>query len=516
MNSKMLPIAAVLSSFLVGCGGSGSDSGSGGNEGNGGNPTPPPVVTYHNIQFVHLVWDYESDMQSSCATYGVNTNAAVIPDDPALVYAIVADYDFNILVHNSDGTVKQSINTSALSNGLLKLDESTVPDGGYLSVEEIYGGSQSTDESHMLSIAKGMLQDMTINVRKTQPNGNACISGERASVSEYNQYAKVGVAKNNSESGIHLSNAGKNDQQHEFINNFFDVTAEVPSDNDILVTSYSSYDTLNNELHGLTGYVFVDKLDVYDSSTDSGNVNTLEYSPIAASISIPVELTLDDESSVNVLYDDKIYTWQPIYNTSTSYGIDQSNSGITKWSLDLSGEVSDNWQYETTSLVSELGINIVVPAHSSFAATGVDDNCANGAKSCLNAMGYSNGDSNIQRTYVRALTSSNNPQSYTRVVYAPTNSSQPLMESHFNIDIDVSAIEIIEVGLLNIGDITDSQTLNFMERHTSFVNASDRFDPTLVEHLDFTGVISLPSDQSTSYIAIMDDQRTILKNRLVN
>ncbi|KYN26213.1 hypothetical protein AUQ44_13880 [Vibrio cidicii] len=167
-NLKLLPLVAMISGVLVGCGGGGGGGGGGGT----------PVATY-TWQVVDLYKVERSKVGTGCAIF-----ANMSDGSGDVIASRVANRDYRILFHNSDGSVviDKTIEGADLpSSGIITFKESDVPDGGYVALEELDGRSIGQRDSYMFGVHKSLLQNMTLAISSPQTN-NSCYKGEQEPV----------------------------------------------------------------------------------------------------------------------------------------------------------------------------------------------------------------------------------------------------------------------------------------------------------------------------------------------
>ena len=83
-----MPLVAVISGLMVGCGGGG---------GGGGGSVPAPKYTW---QMINLYTANKTDVAPGCVIYGEQEG-----QDGKVITANVANSNFNIVFHNEDGSV---------------------------------------------------------------------------------------------------------------------------------------------------------------------------------------------------------------------------------------------------------------------------------------------------------------------------------------------------------------------------------------------------------------------------
>jgi hypothetical protein len=136
MKMRVLPIVAVMSGLLVGCGGSasgGSDSG-GGDQGGG---TTPPNKTQFTFEFYRSD-DIDNSTQLSCTRYDIYDG---IGGERALIYKeVIGNIDNAVFAIYSNAAGEQVGNNVHAVNGKLTVALEDIPSNGFVTIQE-HGGT---------------------------------------------------------------------------------------------------------------------------------------------------------------------------------------------------------------------------------------------------------------------------------------------------------------------------------------------------------------------------------------
>lgn len=150
----------ALPLLLLGCGGGES----------GGGSSPQPVAKY-TLNFYALENVAQSAV-SNCAIYGQDD-----ADNPTeyTVARKATGQNLNVYVHNEDGSLKQSYNSTNWSNGSFTFNQSVVPSDGYLSIVATNTAAGFTGYD-ILTIEKSLIPSSFNLNAKGQTSTSACIT----------------------------------------------------------------------------------------------------------------------------------------------------------------------------------------------------------------------------------------------------------------------------------------------------------------------------------------------------
>lgn len=362
------------------------------------------------------------------------------------------------------------------------------------------------------------MQNLKVSIRNEQASNASCITGTQYTELDLNENAEVIVVSRQpttTQAGM-TSNISQLETLSTF-NNYLSVQAEVPSENQILVTTFETLDSTDPDnllAHDLNGFTFVHRDKIYDSveTPDFEESTNLSHDVTETSLSISSDLVLNSKSAIRVLNDD-IYTWQPVYDSSSNYSFAANSSEIDSWELYLQGDsIIANWTFEHSEVVDGSAINVTLPSHSDAAAMTISTSgCVDVTKVCLNGDGFDESDFALQRTHIRAQTSSATPQPFNQTIYGLPMENQPIMESSAVL-IDVTSVTNIEVGLVESTDVSSSLFKAFAGSHSNFEDASGIYDQSNANNTDFSGLIVYPTEQDAIQQSIMLSDYVFLRN----
>ncbi|RXJ74558.1 flagellar sheath protein A [Veronia nyctiphanis] len=441
---QMLPLAAMISGLLVGCGG-GSSSGGGGNS--------TPSTPKYTWQILSLNSVERSSVGNGCSIIAQDKFDAT---GTKVIAAYKATANFNILFHDKNGVITKR--NQADANGRFVINSADVPNGGYVSLEEIDGSIQGTQDVYMFTVAKDLLSNMTLNVRQ-HSSTYSCYKGEQSPQVAVNPNAAVKVDQVDANTRYYQSSYIDNSTNGKTVGAGIPVNSELPSSNNVLVTLFDAYS--GGETRDLSRYVVMDSSYVYNSAQGNGSKsgvptdqNLLKFGFTATG------LTLNSGSKIDVEIDNEIYTWQPIYESGQTYSVVDGSSDIDKWSFDIEATTdtnSGNWSAKIYAPVDKNGTSVVLPTLNPFTASITTSGCS--ADYCLSADGYSASDFQLQRTHLRS--SNNNTRNFYQTIFASPNKDQVLMKSTdevLNID---NSKDRLEVSLAQLDTRKASQVKQF-------------------------------------------------------
>ena len=285
-KTQMLPLAAIISGLLVGCGGGGG--------GGGGGAPKPPVYTWDIVELVRV-----NNPNASCAKFYQYEDAV----DSSLDYSVIgrkATTSFKILFHEQDGSVipEHTISSSEITSpGQVKIDSALVPEGGYVSLEEYSGLNAGERESYLTAFQKELLNDAVVTVRSPQDASNACLEGGSFSLLANSRDSKLQAVTPNAGSVVYYHTSGSDtgtSGSTEQLN--IPVVATNPNSERKLITSFvtdrgvNNYDTMNS-------YGIAQESDVYFTGVGTSTVTMKDtlLSPFNINIATTLSSASDDK-----------------------------------------------------------------------------------------------------------------------------------------------------------------------------------------------------------------------------
>lgn len=510
-KAVMLPLVAAISGVMVGCGGGGG----------GGSSAPAPTV--YTISFVKLERDLGKNIPSNCAIYGEYEQPGIVSsmltamnaaDEKTYVYGVVADSNFNILIHDENGNITDSTSYRPNSNGQISLNMSKVPANGFLTIEEESGTTVEDLSVHSLSVHKDLLQNMTIAVRNNQASSNRCVTGSGDDLfrsADLDDTAATSVVVVGTTQG-YLANGSRLGEIASHTDSARDipVVSKNPNNQKVLLTAYAQSTELSvgsgtsSSLKGMNGFAFVDSRSIYFNGNSSGSTPVTLDEVGAPSVSFAHSgLKAFEGGQVVVQNDGDLYKWQPIYSDSSSYAY-ADIAPIQKWALDVEGTTTNDWNFNGLYNIDGTSINFSAPTHGSSSALTLS--------SCNNSgFGYCFSQASFDSTYklaryqVRTYTSTSIPRPFSQTIYAMADTQQPMMKpSNNSVDISfTAATDIVEVSLLASTVVSKDAGQFFMTNHSDYEKMTDLYDFQTDEFVDYTGVVPVFSQGVQSYSNVM-------------
>ncbi|MDR9829264.1 hypothetical protein RCJ22_27110 [Vibrio sp. FNV 38] len=505
MNKAVtLPLVAAISGALLGCGGS-----------SGGPSDPgytPKNVTW---KFVEPYQVAEADL-GNCSIYHHHI-AQDENEEDYFVAARIATTGYKVLFHNEDGSIDHDMTIIGSSNGSITFDWKKIPDNGYVSIEENSGLNAGNRETYITSFATDLVTDMTLSVRSFQ-DGNSCITNETYTRLNFNEnaharFSSAGLLEYFQTSGSKNEVTGGSRSQGEI-----PVYAELPAKERKLATSFSDYDSSTSKYNGFVSYAIFDKANIYDAS-DSNVVPT----PVLMDDTKheTFDFFVDDnisfeQGSVDVVLDNKIYSWQEIFaqdNGVTNSAFVETDTNLKNWSLSATGVGSDsigNWSLGLILPLSGQDVHFEQPNYlSDFVSSSVNESCIVG-ELCVDAYGFYSEDWDVQRTHVRALT--NTGKSAFQTIYAYPNEDQPLMLSSTE-TLTSNTSDKILVTLVKTEDLALTDVAQFVASNSYDIDTlSDKDINPNTHQYDVNGVVFGETSKVNLQQSIMEGRYEFAQN----
>jgi hypothetical protein len=128
-TTKMLPLVAIISGVLFGCGGGESGGGSSSTSNSGGTSTP---VTTYSLSFLYPYNEDADSVNSDCTIFDRDSTAGEVK-----TYRSIGDaLDNNIVAFYTDTNGTRSGDIITADNGSLQFVLESIPDGGAITFEE--------------------------------------------------------------------------------------------------------------------------------------------------------------------------------------------------------------------------------------------------------------------------------------------------------------------------------------------------------------------------------------------
>ncbi|MGF1710095.1 flagellar sheath protein A [Vibrio kagoshimensis] len=490
-TTKMLPLVAVMTGLLAGCGGSSS--------GGGGGAPAAPTYTW---QFIHLYSDVKTSVGASCSIFSDDQSI-----DGNVIAAKIADEGFNILYHNADGSVitAETI-TDIPANGKVVVDSGLIPDGGYVSLEEVVGGLGNRNDVYMFTVQKDLMTDLVLNVRQQANRSNNCYQGEQFNLT-LNDNAVVAVAQSSVDTSYYQSSYIDSRVNGHEISANIPVKAPLVGTKSVLVTAFDALASNPQEYKELKHFTFVPANSIYDSSNPPSSLPSvsMEMVDVDGLNIIPNGFSINNTSNVELAYENEVYQWQPVYDSTTTLSYTSSNLSANSWGVKANGTSTNGmWDVNTLNPFSGVDLNLSIPSVGDFTSTAVDSSC--NANFCVTSAGFTPNDFDLQRTHVRGVTSLN--YDFYQTIFASANTSQGLMESSV-VTFQQVPTDRIEIGVAKLDLENANSVAWFMEKN---MNLQSIVDIDLANYTDVNGSISLPTPVKNRNIAMLDESVVALEN----
>jgi hypothetical protein len=491
----MLPLVAAVSGAMVGCGGGGG----------GGTATPPPAPAVYKWQIVDLYSIERSKVQSGCAIFA-NDEAV----DGNVIAARVADTNFRILFHDANGRVEREKTIEDIPNsGLISIRKDSITPNGYVALEETSGLVSGMRESYIFGVQQPLMQDMTIAIRNEQATSNDCYRGEWALEDNTNPDAVVSVAVAGTATTHYRTSASAGRTVTDSSGLDLGVVSGFPALERKLVTAYSN---LGSSLTNLTHYGIIVSEDVYDKTAPPVNkpIRQLTDSDLMKYAFASNNIVLDDNSAINVVMDNHVYSWQPINDQLTEFSYAATEANLTNWAAEIFGKTTSNWNYVGMYPVSSQAITVTPPTVTDFSSTSIVD--CGGDWHCVSSASYNASDFSYQRTAIRAKTEQD--KNFYQSIYSLPSNSQVILESPSEIVApSTSATDTVEVGLMKVTtkNHTDAAFSAYLMKNS--LDMQDNVNVGNEAYSDFNGRVVLPTVSLKEDISLMTSNYSFVTNK---
>ncbi|MEO9945878.1 hypothetical protein [Paraglaciecola sp.] len=498
---KVAITTPLVLAFLSGCGGGGSGSSSSGGF----------TGQTYNWQVIHLETTSAENIEEGCIIFGTSEN-----DTDKVITASVANTNYNILFHDSNGSLLEDYTIAAedvASTGIVSIDSSLLPDNGYITLEEIESGLSDNPNVYMFSVEKSLLSDLVVNVRLPQ-TGSDCYTGEdyRAN-SEISDSAALSVLE---QANINFYQTSYSEElvSGKSISSNIPVLSPIPAEKDTLVTAF--YESENNQYTDLGYYTFVDSSYIYDTELAaeiiSSNLQNTDLTPFYWQTSD--NITLNSSSAITIIFNENTYLWQYIYNDTDQVTLAINDNDISSWAGFFSGsENTTQWQFDSFQTITNNTTNIEldIPELNSIENMQLIENCSidtGSADYCIDrGASFDPDDFNFQRTHIRLLSGASNNTVY-QTIYGSPSLQQPLLESSV-LDIQPSATSRIEIGLMQ-GNSTDENLQYFMDKYLDVTTLAET--STVANFNDANGFVTTPLESEALHQAILESNVTFVQH----
>ncbi|EPQ9983410.1 hypothetical protein ACUYO6_000907 [Vibrio vulnificus] len=325
---KMMPLVAMISAGLVGCGGS-----SGGGGGGGG-----PVQTVLNVSFVKAeLQDIGTATSSSCKIYQrERTEVANMPNTKILIARPVTDAidAFLSVVYSDNNGVAQGEEVF-VDNGKAKIVLESIPAGGFVSIKESFGlGIYVTSFSkEFLESYKKELNNLTLTAVTAIPSSvSNCISSANLT-----QVAKTGISYKN----------GDTQGDSAVIMFYFKSELEQVASSNSEITADTGFQALSNDITLVTQYRKANSTSSLfqygfeDWSTNNGKIE-MSYTGEEQVISRPSSVDYGD-TKLGIVYKNTSKVLSSVPKTESKYFYPSTLRSGEQWFAQSSAQPQANW-----------------------------------------------------------------------------------------------------------------------------------------------------------------------------
>ena len=455
-TTKMLPLVAIVSGILVGCGESSSSNGGGSST-----PTPTPQTNY---TFTFLkAQDVEAASVGSCTAYtrfddsgtekiktyqSIGTNL----DGGDANYRLVAFYS------NADGT--RSGDLISPTNGVISFTYESIPDNGFVTFEERNGTTlQVTSFSKSFLARDTSLRSAKFGVHSSGV-GSTCVTG--------NNYSTTGLTALSYSS----SKAG-GDGSYTFLSQLESETGTnailAANAGSLSLEAYTAEQTMIKEMAGNEVHQYA-----FANWASSAGFIPMVYASATDSITKSSNISFTN-IDVNLLYGGFAYDLVEYAAATTTYNHPGSTNGET-WAFFVSGNtpttgwkaeyfcqvdtswsfnINDSGLYSLTSLVDDK------PGFSTSGGVATLDLSSGG-------MSFSS-ESGIQRiSYKNSITESSQPYVVNHNVYSELDASVVIPAIEF-----FGFSSTVQAGLLPSASATFEQYFLIEKDSSSTIEGAD-------------------------------------------
>jgi len=500
---KRIITSLVLPTLLVGCGSSGSS-----------NSNKTVSSAKYTWQVVELRSVAESvALADNCVIY-----ADSVFNEGEVITAYEADQDFNILYHNADGSIFDTIGADETINGAYTIDSDDVPNDGYVTLEQIESITGGNQGSYMFSVQKSLLSNMVLNVTTTQ-------TGDCYSDSDYRETASgtavVNVSQPSTAPAFYQSSYDEDSINGQTTTTAIPVDSPYPAGRDTLITAFNTYDATGEEKTDLTHWAFVDAANLYeDGDVDGGALLTSPLSSAVTNItwSSTPTVTLDSDSSIIALHEGTSYYWQPIYDSTDALALAYDSTEVSLWSSYFSGtegDTGESWLFNSfMALSDETDISLTAFATvSAVTSIDVSSTCTVASSFCIDTDdSFSSADMSYQRVHIRLTEDSGSASNINyQSIYTESN-EEPVVLENSQFDFNDPTLTRVELNLMS-SDTENTDTLEYlMLQNIDLVALGDDTVASNDLYSDINGLVTTDTESDALYQSILATNTTTLMN----
>lgn len=494
--NKMIPIGLFSTLLLTACGGSDSGSSAPG-------PTPAPKYTW---QVIHLYETTKNKVKPGCAIFSDLDDSSDSTQDRVIAAVIPPKNSYKVQYHDKHGQVVPGVNINSTDSGKVTIDSGVILDDGYATLEVVKGSLKP--QVYSMSIQTPFLQNLVINANVDVSVDNLqCYKGPQ----------QVNGSEDTTNNAVNFEElSGNNYYQTSYINKSITgkmTSSKVPvnaplNKGPILGTVLDLSDNFN-----VVGYTLIPKENIFDTTLAySGVVNNTETSGFHkyTIIGNTANLVVDGKSSIDVIYNNNIYLWQPVESLSQQIIYNDEIPKFSQWALNLQYSANDKWEGKGVYAFNHNDISIPEFELFDFSTTDVSNGIINIAGTTTDVL---NQQFNIQRTKIKALTDEN--ADYFQTIISKPTSNQVFMINP-NIDLVTNQYDA-EVSLGNISSNSAEDIKYFLSSFIDEANFTDeiRRDLTLLpNYYDMSGVVLTDQEKLKLYKEQMESDFTLIQNKV--
>ncbi len=326
MTNKVLPLIAIISGALFGCGG-------GGDSGSSSSSTSNNVT----LTFVQMV-DGVSTVPSGCTVFDEDDDAGTY------TYARLAP-DVTVTYTNKTGEI---VSVEPNSKGVLTINKNAMEDETYLNVLD--STSVSLDYYYVLSVQKEVLKTSLIQITRNQGVNSSCYTGN--------------IAPTTNTGTITITNT-----TGESVNNFQYLSSQM-TDSTLTSDTQQSVEAIRGESVLVKGFSGTTEDTINTYALQSNLSATYTYLETLDLIYSWNDQTTSGIDELNILLGNGGYTYDWISPDVSSEASFKINTGES-WYYNATGELSSGWDYRINDTldVNESDLDVMLPSRLTISST---------------------------------------------------------------------------------------------------------------------------------------------------
>ncbi len=341
-NLKTLPLAAIITGLLVGCGDSGG----------GGGGVPAPVQTKLSMSFVKAeLQDIGTATSNACKIYQrertetTNNNVTTVNTKILIAKPVADAIDSFLSVVYSDANGVPQGEEVFVDNGKVDIILENIPEGGFVSFKEKFGPNDvyvTSFTQAFLETYKAELNNLTLTAVTAIPN--LVCSTSTTNLAE--------VTK----SGVRYLNT-KDDTQGDsaVLPFFFHSSLEKAQSNDSELTVDIGLQELSNDITAITQYRQANSTaSLFQYGFDDWNTGNIEmvYTGTEEAITRPSNVDYNN-ADIGIVYKDTSKTLSSVPKTESKYFHPSTLRAGEQWFAKTSAVPQTNWTSSLTLPIDE-------------------------------------------------------------------------------------------------------------------------------------------------------------------